>query len=715
MDQHGIGMLAIDWFTYLYRYLPRSLQIAEGRLNYDHEPVPERLTQLEKWSWVGVYVLMFVLRFAQSSDSMIADEELHTPTVAILLTADFSPSLLPLLQYTPFCGGCSAETMLVWPLFSLFGPWLVLWKIIPLFIGVVILLVGCTLSERAAGRIAARVFAMTLLCGPTWWAVGSSVAFGSHFEMMSLVLPALFVWATMLSVPVQGALLLGVLLGGAVWFCYGAAFVVPVLVSIWILHRLPTPHLLWAEGARMAIGMSLGMLPWMLTQGVLRQIGFLESDSWFSVYNYSVWTLLGDVPFAQRINELLGLPQWLSMWAPILNTEQSIPGAAAVLACVVAVALTVWMGVWKWQTDRTLGALLLAIGLAPLSYALCYVLLAPAGVPAGSLPFTANDMRYFLPLVPCIALCLGVVTARLWAFGGARAAIAVALLIPTVGSGAVIRLAEIQPQKLHTAGFHRIAIEPDTVIRRCHVLRLDATSLYDLGYLSTTLQQHLSNLPDRQYARSLKLMAIGYHLVGMIAVEESKQTKGLLRTEQILNGLEHLSAVDRQDLFFGMALLMRDLGGWKENTPALDPLDSLSAIFQIMSPKDTLLLSRFILLQDPDATREWNEALTQGISPFPSGSERNWHLAGAWTMGYSISEFSDVDELQRWMDTGSEPLSLALRRSFISGIIHRFCVRSGCDSARLAEIESHTDPRWKEALREGWSIGEHAVNLRTTR
>ncbi len=684
-------------------------------MNYEREPVAERQTQLERWLWAGVYVLMFVLRFAQSDDSMIVDEELHTPTVATLLTVDFSPVLLPLLQYTPFCGGCTAEAVLVWPLFSLFGPWLVLWKLIPMLTGVVILLVGSTLAEQAAGRIAARVFAMTLLCGPSWWTVGSSVAFGSHFEMMSLVLPVLCLWARMLSVPVQGAFLLGFLLGVAVWFCYGAIFIVPVLSTVWILHRLSKPQLLWAEGSRIAMGMSLGMLPWILTQGVLRQIGFLESESWFSVYSYSFRALLGNVPFSQRLNELLGAPQWLSMWAPILSTEQPFPGAAAVIACVVVVALTVGVGVWKWQTDRTRGALLLAIGLAPISYALCYVLLAPAGAPAGSLPFTPNDMRYFLPLVPCIALCLGVMTARLLTHGRACSVLAVVLLIPTVGSGAFIRMAEIQPQKIHTTGFSRIAIEPDTVIRRFHVLRLDAASLQNLPYLTTTLKENLSELPDTPHARSLILMAIGYHLVGMIMVEESLQKQNLVRTEQAFTLLESLAGEDRQDIFYGMALLLRDLGGWKENTPSLDPLDSLAAIFQRMSTEDTLILSRFILLQDPDATRDWTKELTQGNSPFPLGSERIWHLAGAWTMGFSISEFSDIDELQRWIDTDSEPLSLALRSSFISGMTHRLCVRSGCDPALLTEIESHTDPLWQDALREGWSIGVHAVNLRTTR
>ena len=88
----------------------------------EHTPETDKLTQQERWVWAGAYLMMFVLRFAQSDGAMIADEELHTPTVATLLTADFSPILLPLLQYTSFCGGCSVETLLIWPLFLLFGP-----------------------------------------------------------------------------------------------------------------------------------------------------------------------------------------------------------------------------------------------------------------------------------------------------------------------------------------------------------------------------------------------------------------------------------------------------------------------------------------------------------------------------------------------------------------------------------------------------------------
>ena len=70
---------------------------------------PPRADRVELGLWLGLYALSFALRFLQSPAGGVADEELHTPTVAAWLSGAFRPGLLPELQYTAPCGGCTAD------------------------------------------------------------------------------------------------------------------------------------------------------------------------------------------------------------------------------------------------------------------------------------------------------------------------------------------------------------------------------------------------------------------------------------------------------------------------------------------------------------------------------------------------------------------------------------------------------------------------------
>ena len=78
-----------------------------------------------------IYGVQFALYFLVDG-ARVADEELHTPSVAALLAAGY-PLDLARLQYTSFCGGCTAETLLVLPLFKLVGPSLAAWRLVSLF------------------------------------------------------------------------------------------------------------------------------------------------------------------------------------------------------------------------------------------------------------------------------------------------------------------------------------------------------------------------------------------------------------------------------------------------------------------------------------------------------------------------------------------------------------------------------------------------------
>ena len=133
---------------------------------------------------VGVYLTQFALYFFVDG-ARVADEELHTPSVAALMSAGY-PMDLARLQYTTFCGGCTAETLLALPLFALLGPSLAAWRLISLFAGGLILVGAYRFVLRVEGPRAALLTGLLLVLAPPYYRESGIVAFGSHFEVCAI-------------------------------------------------------------------------------------------------------------------------------------------------------------------------------------------------------------------------------------------------------------------------------------------------------------------------------------------------------------------------------------------------------------------------------------------------------------------------------------------------------------------------------------------------
>ncbi len=132
------------------------------------------------------------------------------------------------LQYRTFCGGCTVEALASVPLFSLFGPTTLAWKLVPVAFHLITVATGAWLALHAAGRKAAVVFVALMAAAPGFYRELSLLGWGNHAESSALTLLA----ACLVVRGVGGAALAGLVAGLGLWFCHTSAYGVPALAAV---------------------------------------------------------------------------------------------------------------------------------------------------------------------------------------------------------------------------------------------------------------------------------------------------------------------------------------------------------------------------------------------------------------------------------------------------------------------------------------------------
>ena len=132
------------------------------------------------------------------------------------------------LQYRTFCGGCTAEALIAAPLFQLFGPTTLAWKLVPITFHLVTVAAGAVLALRASGRAAAVVFVGLMAAAPGFYRELSLIGWGNHAESSALTLLA----ACLVVRGVGGAAVAGLVAGLGLWFCHTSAYGVPALAAV---------------------------------------------------------------------------------------------------------------------------------------------------------------------------------------------------------------------------------------------------------------------------------------------------------------------------------------------------------------------------------------------------------------------------------------------------------------------------------------------------
>jgi len=575
-------------------------------------------TLVEALSWTVLAVTSFSLRWLGQPLGGIEHEELHTPTAATLLGHLSVPRHLIDLQYTDFCGGCSFEALAAAPLFSMTGPALWSWKLVPMAFGVGVLLLTWDLARLLGGTAGGRMAALLWLCGPTWAGVNSTLGFGSHFEVMFWVLLALR--SAHLS-DQRSAMVFwtGLWLGIAVWFDHAAAFALPLaVVSVWRAQtRAPAAF-------RVGLGLVLGLSPWLVSQR-LRSGAAPSSLLDFTVYNRDLLDLLTRPVslLPQRIDELVGPALWRANYHGALD---SLPGGAiGVVGAVLTVLTLAWTARPRSSSLPTNGSVRMAVGLVVL-YAVCLVWLSPTEEVRSvhGRVLTANGLRYHMPLVPLVALCGGVLWHRaVRSDGGHRWMGVLPGMILSVGL--LARGAELWRHPPSLAGLHQNALDPDSVASR-NILGPRAS-----------LRSELERLPpvEEAAARRVLLIAIGNQLVGPAW---TSQGHGPAASDDVTRELAGLSPMDLADVHDGVALHTRDRspGTWSSRS-FVRPGSDIEPILQA-SPHPELL-ARALLSRAPLGSSHDISVLLRRARGRQTGApiEPVWRDALAHALGVSVA------------------------------------------------------------------------------
>ena len=163
------------------------------------------------------------------------------------------------LQYRTFCGGCTAEGLLAVPFFRLFGPTVLVWKVLLLIFHATVAGAGAWLLHRLVSWRAAVCFVLLLAAAPGWYRELIHTGWGNHAESTAFPMLA----AALLTAVVDrgrwgrvaGLLAAGMVTGFGLWFGQTSAWALPMLlVGALVVGR-------WWSPAFVA-GAAVGMLPW---------------------------------------------------------------------------------------------------------------------------------------------------------------------------------------------------------------------------------------------------------------------------------------------------------------------------------------------------------------------------------------------------------------------------------------------------------------------
>ncbi|MCB9662956.1 MAG: hypothetical protein H6732_02505 [Alphaproteobacteria bacterium] len=287
-----------------------------------------------------------------------------------------------LLQYTPFCNGCTVDAALGTFLFGLLGERMVVWKLVPAAWGVFAGVVVFAVVRARHGHRAAWWALAALLLVPPLVVEGGARAFGNHLEGGWLAVATLALASTARG-PWRG-LVVGLLGVACLWV---------LLSTVWVLPAVALALALAGRGRALAGwlgGLAVGGVCWGLLGHPLRQLEALRAYA--ATLTPGQGGLAPSSPFARA-------EAWVAAWAPLTPGVPGWLGVAPWLALAVAVVLLAGR---REALPRSL--LLAGCGLAVTLW------VAPVQLPTLR-AFTVHSARYAVPAAQLGAVVVGLAVA----------------------------------------------------------------------------------------------------------------------------------------------------------------------------------------------------------------------------------------------------------------------------------------------------------------
>jgi len=213
-------------------------------------------------------------------------EELYRGTIAQELVTGVK---MPFIEYRAdnYSGGSLVIGALAAGFFLLFGPTLFALKLAPLLVFTLALVFWYWTIERVAGERVAGYFALLFCFSPPLFTDYSVTAMGFHSESIVFSALTVFLLFRMLSDKTGSPalpVLLGLVAGIGLWFCYTYGLTLLTLLGFWVWHdkgRLRLPRVLW-----FALGFLVGFSPWIVLNVQTHFAGFV-------VQGKNVWEHFG--------------------------------------------------------------------------------------------------------------------------------------------------------------------------------------------------------------------------------------------------------------------------------------------------------------------------------------------------------------------------------------------------------------------------------------
>jgi hypothetical protein len=637
-----------------------------------------------------IYAALFIGRFLSARDGLAHWEELHSPTAAALLASGHSWTRLLSLQYMPFCGGCTLETIAILPTTILLGPSLAIWKCIPLLFGLGILGLTMSIAHRIGGGSAARFAGLCLVFAPGFYQDNRMVAWGNHFEVASIILGLVWLWMRWMD---RGgrrlAGVFGVCLGLGFWFCYSSGFVGPVLVMLWM--RAKDRERWRTEGPWLLAGAVLGLVPWMAIQSIFQVTGVTNGESVLALYGQGPTEIVStftEIPL--RISSIFGPVFWRSSFGP----DGAVGGTVVALAAAAGtVAMAVCTRRW-WQRPDPAGQMAAAVGGLLGAFTVLYIFLSPIQDAIRDEALLSIDLRYLNPLVPLWAIAIGVWGTSQPRHGGRawqRLSIP-AWLIPGLAAAWMgVQISDMSTRTLHLTALRPVAMGGRTL---------------GLSGGVTDLGAEMARIHGSPGSRRIASFSVG-RAVAQLLLHDDVDLGALEET------LDDMSKVDAQDVLTGIAHGLRGGAGWASGRALRGPgprlastLHALSAetggflaaeTIRFQQPDLSPLVGRLMKGSDPMVALEWAEA----HPAFASALARDAGRGLAWR---TLDRYRDSAQAVRLSASLVGGTALPFRRAVMHGVGEVFGSQFGHISGRRGALQQSLPRSLRAPFSEGYTL-----------
>ena len=337
-------------------------------------------------------------------------EELYNAAHARLLQDGHWSSLLS-LQYRGYCGGCTQHAILGAGLFSLLGPSLFAWKLIPVLYAGVMGYAGFRLLLQYGSAASAWTWIGLLSLPAPTFAELSLTAWGNHYEAGVAGVVFLWVVARLREAPSSGrALATGLTLAWALWIGYSAVFLV-VTAAVLLWRRISRTSAAW---------LATGVLP-LVSIWAIQHFGPASSPFETIYYTGESLPRLSRVP--EKLASLLAPRQLIALYG---DRDLSVLGLLSAASVGVSILLC----------RRTPAGILGATALGAFLTVYCSVRFTVWAPPSPEIA-SPGSMRYAAPFLCLTILLLSAAAGSLYT--SRRHFLGTALIAPIVLTGALTK------------------------------------------------------------------------------------------------------------------------------------------------------------------------------------------------------------------------------------------------------------------------------------